>query len=321
MEDLELVGRQTQASGGALDLLGIDADGRLVVFELKRGMLTREAVAQIVDYSSYLATLEPNELSEHISSRSGNLGIKKIGNFLTWYQEQYGKDITENQRPRMVLVGLGADEKTKRMVSFLSEGDLDISLTTFHGFKKNDEVFLARQVEVSSKPPPPPTAVTKKSNLEKLKRKVQALDIEHYYYDISAFFRDKLPAAYEWPNQGGYSYSLPELAETGNLSNRSYVALFMQDAKPGCVKVYFHSRAVDSAANAFKEFAKNIADRINKHSDGSCDVWVESQNDWNSLRIHFEELCPSIVEGWKKRREQQSQEEFDATESSTTSEE
>jgi|ERR1700719_1962461 len=47
---LKLVGRQIETRGGSLDLLGIDEDGRLVVFELKRGLLTRDAVAQIVDY-------------------------------------------------------------------------------------------------------------------------------------------------------------------------------------------------------------------------------------------------------------------------------
>ena len=66
MKDLKLVGRQTETPGGPLDLLGVDADGRLVVFELKRGTLTREAVAQVIDYSSYLATLEPEELAKHI---------------------------------------------------------------------------------------------------------------------------------------------------------------------------------------------------------------------------------------------------------------
>jgi len=58
MADLKLIGRQTETAGGPLDLLGVDGDGNLVVFELKRGTLTRDAVAQIVDYSSYLATLE-----------------------------------------------------------------------------------------------------------------------------------------------------------------------------------------------------------------------------------------------------------------------
>ena len=40
MPDLTLIGRQVPTEGGPLDLLGIDSDGRLVVFELKRGTLT-----------------------------------------------------------------------------------------------------------------------------------------------------------------------------------------------------------------------------------------------------------------------------------------
>ncbi len=37
--DIKLVGRQTETPGGPLDLLGVDGDGCLVVFELKRGSL------------------------------------------------------------------------------------------------------------------------------------------------------------------------------------------------------------------------------------------------------------------------------------------
>lgn len=52
--DLSLVGRQTTTDAGYPDLLGIDGSGRLVVFELKRGTFTREAVAQVLDYGSSL---------------------------------------------------------------------------------------------------------------------------------------------------------------------------------------------------------------------------------------------------------------------------
>jgi hypothetical protein len=321
MEDLKLIGRQTETPGGPLDLLGVDSDGNLVVFELKRGTLTREAVAQIVDYSSHLATLEPQELSEHISSRSGKLGIEKIEDFLTWYQEEFGKTFPEFQRPSMVLVGLGADDRTKRMVSFLAESELDISLTTYHGFKRDDDIFLARQVEVEAKPPITTPAATKKSNLEKLRQKVQDLGIENYYYDMSAFFFDKLPAAYEWPNQGGYSYYLPELTERGSQSNRVYVALYIYDLKPGKVRIYLHSRAVSAAGDGFRRLEENIGDQVNRHRDGAYEIWVNSKDDWNNLKAHFEELCPAIESGWKKKREQQSVEESEATESISISEE
>ena len=50
IKGLKLVGRQTPTEGGPLDLLGVDEDGRLVVFELKRGILSRDAVAQVIDY-------------------------------------------------------------------------------------------------------------------------------------------------------------------------------------------------------------------------------------------------------------------------------
>jgi len=200
MKDLKLIGRQTDTPGGPLDLLGVDGDGRLVLFELKRGTLTREAVAQIIDYASFLSDLSQEELSEHVSSRSGKLGIEKIDNFIAWYQEQFGKSYPEYQKPRMVLVGLGVDERTKRMVSFLSEGDMDIALTTFHGFKKGGEIFIARQVEVKAKTPRLTTTFSKMANLEKLKSKVQFLKIDGYYYEIASFFRDQLPNSYEWPN-------------------------------------------------------------------------------------------------------------------------
>ena len=314
MKDLTLIGRQTETPGGPLDLLGVDGDGRLVVFELKRGILTREAVAQIIDYSSYLASLEPEELSNHISERSGSRGIEKIENFLSWYQEQFGTTFTDNQRPAMVLVGLGADERTTRMVSFLSEGDLDISLITFHGFKQDGETYLAKQVEVLAKPPPGKASYSKEANLKKLKAKVQELGVEDYYYEIAAFFRNQFPAAYEWPNAGGYAYALPELTEAGSQSNRVYVSLYLQDARPNSVQIYLQARAIETISSDFQSFAEPLGDRLGRKQDGSADLWVKSKSDWNSLKMQFEKLCPSILSGWKIKREQQSKDEFESAE-------
>ena len=46
MPGLTLVGRQMPTDSGSLDLLGVDKDGRLVVFELKRGKPTRDVLSR-----------------------------------------------------------------------------------------------------------------------------------------------------------------------------------------------------------------------------------------------------------------------------------
>ena len=82
---LRLVGRQTPTEGGPLDLLGVDSDGRLVVFELKRGTLSRDAVAQVIDYTSDLDSKSDVELAEHITANSGVGGTESIDDFEEWY--------------------------------------------------------------------------------------------------------------------------------------------------------------------------------------------------------------------------------------------
>ncbi len=83
--ELELVGRQLPAAGGWLDLLAVDATGRLVIYELKRGILGRDAVTQLLDYASAMSEMNLDDLATHIASRSGQGGIKQIPDFEEWY--------------------------------------------------------------------------------------------------------------------------------------------------------------------------------------------------------------------------------------------
>lgn len=147
MPGLTLVGRQTPTDSGFLDLLGVDDEGRLVVFELKREKLRRDAVAQAIDYCSYLEALPESELSTYIADYSGKNGVDKIDDFETWYRDRHGD---ASLRPtRMVLVGLGADLRTRSMVEFLADREVDIALVTFHGYQCGDKMLLAKQVEGS----------------------------------------------------------------------------------------------------------------------------------------------------------------------------
>ena len=145
MPGLTLVGRQTPNAGGYLDLLGVDEDGRLVVFELKRGTLTRDTVTQVIDYCSALESMSDDDRAAHIAERSGQLGIAKIENFEEWYREGFGEQASLTP-VRMVLVGLGVDDNASRMVDFLAKRDVDITLLTFYGYQYNGKTLLAKQV-------------------------------------------------------------------------------------------------------------------------------------------------------------------------------
>ena len=62
------IGRQTSAADeeGTFfpDLLGIDAEGNLVIVELKRGRATREVVAQLLDYATWAHKLTSEQIQE-----------------------------------------------------------------------------------------------------------------------------------------------------------------------------------------------------------------------------------------------------------------
>ncbi|MGO9021892.1 MAG: endonuclease NucS domain-containing protein [Syntrophobacteraceae bacterium] len=293
IEGLTIIGRQTETPGGPLDLLGVDPDGRLVVFELKRGTLSRDAVAQIIDYASYLSELNQDELSKHISTRSGSLNIEKMPEFT-------------GHKPRMILVGLGADDRTRRMVSFLADSDIDISLITFHAFKHNGEVFFAKQVEVEA-PPPPPGRITKQDNLRKLRENATRSRVDTFYHTIAEFFRNQIPG-YEWPNPSGYSYSLPEVTSTGSPTTAVYASLYIAEAQ---VEIRILPRAVEAASPYLTEFQKGIGSRMALKSDGGAGILVKSLDEWKQILPAFEEFLPKVIEGWKKKRQQKAAQEFD----------
>jgi len=311
LKDLQLVGRQTETAGGPLDLLGVDGDGQLVVFELKRGRLTREAVAQIIDYASYLSELEPEELSSHISERSGKSGIEKIDDFLTWYQEEFAKSLSRPQKPHLILVGLGVDDTTRRMVSFLAESDIDISLITFHAFEDAGRILLARQLEVEAKPLPGASSITKTRNLEALKERIVNLQVDGFYNDMARFFREHL-ATYQWPNQTGYSYYLRELTESGSEPDHVFLSLNLNDSKQGQTQVRIHPRAVE-AAGGFESVSKLLGDRLQLRQNGGAEQWITSAQEWGESVSAFKQLCAAIVAGWKKKREQLTNSEMQVT--------
>jgi hypothetical protein len=115
--DIVVIGRQTPTKSGPLDLLAIDKQGNVVIIELKRDALPREALVQAMDYASDVAEWSVEKLSENCTKYTGkNLEEKLIESFPDINLE----NIDLNEVQRIFLVGFGIEGSLERMVNWLS---------------------------------------------------------------------------------------------------------------------------------------------------------------------------------------------------------
>lgn len=296
---LRLVGRQTPTDGGPLDLLGVDEDGRLVVFELKRGTLSRDAVAQIIDYASDLDNKTDIALAEHIAAHSGAGGIEQIRDFEEWYGDNIESQSLDSLRPlRLVLIGLGADDRTERMVRFLAENTgMDISLLTFHGFAYDGKTFLARQVEVEAPTDPGPRRstryVSRAERRERLARRVEDSGMSETFGAAKSMFEENWPRSSTVPGTKGLSIQL---------RTRSYARI---DVWRGSVGIFFYSRAKALCPDEFRQPVKEIRhDTWPKNREPVEDPDTEIQfkftaEEWEKHRERLSTLTTAVYEAWE----------------------
>lgn len=115
---MRLIGRQVMTTSGRLDLLAVDRSGDLVVIELKRDRLPREALAQAIDYASDIARWSIERLSEVCLKYTGET-LEDL--FSNAFPEVDIETTNINDRQRIVLVGFGVDSALERMVEWLSD--------------------------------------------------------------------------------------------------------------------------------------------------------------------------------------------------------
>ncbi len=289
MPGLTLVGRQTQTEGGPLDLLGIDSDGRLVVFELKRGTLSRDAVAQIIDYTSYLEDMDLDALVNHIFDKSGAHDIDKRDDLREWYTENWEGESLDSLRPlRMSLVGLGVDDTTERMVNFLAKNGMDISLLTFYGFEQDGKDLLARQMRVEGDDDDSRQAKrTRRSQeefrelLDSRKRKYGISDL---FDTVAKMFRENWPSSLESSNTHGLNFRLQKRSNTGRRVRGYYARIDPNEE----VYIVFFPRAIRLCVDEFKLLIKEIPFKTwppNREAEAKKDLHAALKKD---LEIQFQ---------------------------------
>lgn len=302
--DIKLVGRQTLTQSGWLDLLAVDQLGRLVVFELKRGTLARDAVTQVVDYASAIDAMSVSQLAEHISERSGTNGIEGIDDFEQWYVDTFGADdLSRLLPPRMVLVGLGVDPAAERMARFMSGGPVDLSVVTFHGFTHGEERILARQLEVEPGPEEHPyrRSATTKERRSALREYLTTSGHEALFDRVHADIRQLIPErVYEQPGKTGIRLMLTEPDDS-----RAWKTYFgVQVGYMGSVcSVSILPQAIHWGDGALQRL--DTAIKLHEWPHGGFFCGFQSEQDWSEHKAAVLEFVTSVMANRSKAVELQ----------------
>lgn len=116
--DIAIIGRQTMSKSGPIDLLGIDRTGNVVIVEIKRDKLPREALAQAIDYASDAAGWPVERLGEICAEHSGK-GLDET--LSEAFPDVDVESLTFNETQRIILVGFSVESALERMIGWLSD--------------------------------------------------------------------------------------------------------------------------------------------------------------------------------------------------------
>ncbi|MGS2745054.1 endonuclease NucS domain-containing protein [Halomonas sp. LS-001] len=163
-----LIGRQVRTVFDKfIDLLAIDANGTVIIIELKRDKTPRDVVSQAIDYASWVVTLADYQLidiyqqfAERYSRPHVTLGEA--------FEAKFGislDGVTLNENHQMVVVATQLDASSERIINYLNaHAQLSINAMFFSAFEDNGNRYLSRAWMID--PDEPVQPMTKKAKSE-----------------------------------------------------------------------------------------------------------------------------------------------------------
>lgn len=259
-EGLTVVARQVRVAGGLIDLLGVDAAGRWVVVELKRGRLHRDAVAQALDYAACLVGMDVDELRNAVSNaQSHRLRDPAVRDTVETQLEddEAGRDVA------IIVAGTGVDASLERLADYLTAFDVPLRAVSFEVFQlPSGEQMLIREV------------VEEEGQLEagRSRRRRRTVDDFYRLADVAGVgdeFRALLTAAQE---AGLFVRPFTHKVTITPASHHNrYLMTFQPDAERGIRFAH--------APETFAEFFDGLSaqDVVDVLGDGTA-VWHQSQD-------------------------------------------
>ncbi|MFE0646711.1 DNA-binding protein [Streptomyces sp. NPDC058877] len=173
-----------------LDVLGLDATGRLVVVELKRGTADRNVHLQAITYAALVSRFDLDTLAqahrEFVKGRGETLELDACRQRLLDHVDgEWSPELL--QRPRQVIIAADFPKQVTHTVVWLSEMNLDIDLIQV-GLWKVQGQLLAGFTKVYPTPEVEeftlaPTRIEAKAAAQKLAERKRAQNAVHVIVD------------------------------------------------------------------------------------------------------------------------------------------
>lgn len=146
--DWLLIGRQVRTRYDKLiDLLAMDANGSIIIVELKRNKTPRDVVAQAIDYASWVVDLGDDEIADiylDFAKRYQRPHATLDAAFEARFKTKLG-EVTVNDSHQMVVVATELDASTERIIDYLSEhAGIGINALFFSAFEDGGNQYLSR---------------------------------------------------------------------------------------------------------------------------------------------------------------------------------
>lgn len=143
-----VIGRQVRTNfDKRIDLLALDANGSVVIIELKRDKTPRDVVAQTIDYASWVETLDDAQLVDcYVDFASRNKLLES--SLDAAFYAKFGlplSDVRLNDSHQMVIVASELDASTERIITYLNDRHgVGINAVFFSAFSDGDNRYLSR---------------------------------------------------------------------------------------------------------------------------------------------------------------------------------
>jgi len=158
---LLIIGRQVVTNfGGFVDLLGVDRQGAVVVIELKRNRTPRDTLAQALEYTSFAAQLNTQQLEGVLRLYQKDESISLAEYHRVYFELESDEAVAFNKDQRIVIVGQRVAPELRQTASFLRAKGIRIACVEFSFFQANGGTRLLSQEFVVGREADKPSDVT-----------------------------------------------------------------------------------------------------------------------------------------------------------------